>query len=120
MIIQLSKKYADMITMKFVQVEFLGETRIIIIIIIIIISAGTSLVSNSFHFKWNQNILNSGINAFWFQVKVEGMTDKMVPARIIIISIIVLIIRVSPKSSSFNNNNSNNNNNNNNNNFYIH
>ena len=36
-------------------VEFLGETRIIIIIIlqIIIITAGSPLVSNSFHFSWN-------------------------------------------------------------------
>ena len=59
--------------------EFLGETRTIIIIIIMqimIISAGTPLVSNSFHFSWNQNILNFGINTFWFPDKVEGMTDE--------------------------------------------
>ena len=42
--------------------EFLGETRIIIIIIIqiIIISAGTPLVSNSFHFSWNPKYIE-----FW-------------------------------------------------------
>ena len=41
----------------YIIIELLGETRIIIIIIIIviliIISAGTHLVSNSFHFSWN-------------------------------------------------------------------
>ena len=55
-------------------IEFLGETRIIIQIIII--SAGTPLVIYSFHFGWNPNILNFGINTFWFPVKVEGMTDE--------------------------------------------
>ena len=66
-----------------------------------------------------QNILNYGINTFWFPVKVEGMTDERVPAWIIIISIIVLIKRVSPKSSinrvfrlnTYNNDNTTNNNN---------
>ena len=45
-------------------IEFLGETRIIIIIIIqiIIISAGTPLVSNSFHFSWNPKYIE-----FWDQ-----------------------------------------------------
>ena len=55
--------------------EFLGETRIIIIIIlIIIISAGTPLVSNSFHFSWNPKYIEVweiGINSFWFPFKVE-------------------------------------------------
>ena len=57
--------------------EFLGETRIIIIIIIIIqqiimISAGTPLVSNSFHFSWNPKYIE-----FWdqyifgFQLKLK-------------------------------------------------
>ena len=44
-------------------------------VIIIINSAGTSLVSNSFHLAGIQNIFNFGINTFWFLVKVEGMTD---------------------------------------------
>ena len=45
-------------------IEFLGETRIIIIIIqqIIIISAGTRVVSNSFHFSWNPKYIE-----FWDQ-----------------------------------------------------
>ena len=44
-------------------IEFLGETRIIIIIILmIIISAGTPLVSNSFHFTWNPKYIE-----FWDQ-----------------------------------------------------
>ena len=66
----------------------------------IIISAGTTLVRNSFHFSWNPKYIEFGINTFWFPVKVEGITDERVPARIIIISISILIIHVSPKSSS--------------------
>ena len=68
-------------------IELLGETRMIIVIIIIIIiiliiiqiiiiSAGTPLVSNSFHFSWNKKYTEFWINTFWFQVKVEGMTDE--------------------------------------------
>ena len=44
-------------------IELLGETRIIILLlIIIIISAGTPLVSNSFHFSWNPKYIQ-----FWNQ-----------------------------------------------------
>ena len=58
-------------------IEFLDETRIVIILLqIMIISAGTPLVSNSFHLAGIQNILNFGINTFWFPVKAEGMTDE--------------------------------------------
>ena len=46
------------------QIESLGETRIIILILllIIIISAGTTLVSYSFHLSWNPKYIE-----FWDQ-----------------------------------------------------
>ena len=56
------KQYIYMYASVVIIIEFLGETRIIIIIQIIIISAGTPLVSNSFHLSWNPKYIE-----FWDQ-----------------------------------------------------
>ena len=52
-----------LLSLLLLSLELLGETRIIIILLmIIIISAGTPLVSNSFHFSWNPKCIQ-----FWNQ-----------------------------------------------------